>query len=179
MTKSNLRNYRIRCEQPVDYKQIDDLLIAAFHGHEEVNIVTGIRAGSDYLEDLTLVAVQDGKLIGFIMLSYVLLKHDAMEHRVLSLGPLAVSPEFQKQGIGGALIKEATRAADERGDALIVLLGHAGYYPRFGFDRASTKGIYPPVAWPDEDYMIYPLKEYKPEYRGKICYSPAWGVTAN
>ncbi len=179
MAKANLLNYKLRREQFSDYEQINELLLAAFKGTEEVKIVTGVREGADYINDLSLVAEQDGKLLGFIMLSYVLLKNDDSDKRVLSLGPLAVLPEFQSQGIGGALIKESIRIADDRRDPLIVLLGHPEYYPRFGFERASIRAIFPPVDWPDEDYMVHPLKEYNPAYRGTISYPPAWGISVD
>jgi len=183
MAKANNLIFKVRSEQSSDYKQIDDLLVAAFKGNEEVNIVTGIRKGSDYIKELSLVAEEggeeQGKILGFNMLSYVTLKNDDVEYRVLSLGPIAVLPEFQSKGIGAVLIKESIRIADDRGDPLIVLLGHPEYYPRFGFERASKMGIFPPAPWPDDHYMVHPLKEYKPAHHGKISYPPAWGITVN
>jgi putative acetyltransferase len=67
---------------------------------------------------------------------------------VLGLGPIGVLPEVQKRGVGGALMRASIDLAQRRGVPAIVLLGHATYYPRFGFVAARTLGIEPPAPGP-------------------------------
>lgn len=82
-------------------------------------------------------------------------------------------PDRQRDGVGGALIHEVIRRAEESGEPLIGLLGHTTYYPRFGFERATAIGIATP--WPMEDdaaFMVKRLRAYNPSYRGQFRY--AW-----
>ena len=167
----------IRPERPEDFQQIESLLDAAFEGQEESALVRKIRGSADYIPDLSLVAEQQKTIVGHIMLSYVRLHEGDRKWNVLSLGPVAVLPRYQKTGIGGRLINEALRIAEERNEALVVLLGHDTYYPRFGFEKASSRGIYPPIKdWPDANYMVRALPNYSPEMRGKVSYPPPWGI---
>lgn len=175
-TDSILNETTIRRESKEDFEQISTLLDEAFGGHYEAQLVSRIRKTTDYIGELTLVAVKEDRIVGFIMISYVGLRQEECSHPVLSLAPLAVASQFQKSGIGGALIREAIKLSEERKEPLIVLLGHAEYYPRFGFQRASAFGIQPPVAWPDASFMILPLTSFNPTLKGTVHYSPAWRI---
>jgi putative acetyltransferase len=107
------------------------------------------------------------------MLSYVGLTGD--DRRVLELGPISVTPERQREGIGSALIGEALRLAEERGEPLVLVLGHANYYPRFGFRPATELGITPPdPSTGDEFFMALPLRAYDPSLRGRVIFPPAF-----
>jgi hypothetical protein len=64
--------------------------------------------------------------------------------------------------------------AAERGEALICLLGHADYYPRFGFVPARGPGVLPPRAWPDASWMALPLAAWAPDMRGTVRFPPAF-----
>ena len=77
----------------------------------------------------------------------------------LALAPMAVIPEFQKQGIGTKLIKKGIEQAKELGFDSIVVLGHKEYYPKFGFIRASNWSIKCPFEVPDEAFMAIELTE--------------------
>jgi putative acetyltransferase len=126
--------------------------------------------------ELTLVAVDGDDIIGHVMQSHVTLRRDE-DLRVLALAPLAVVPARQRDGIGGALMRETIRLADERREPLIVLLGHPAYYPRFGFENARALGIEPPTpAFPDAAFMVRRLSEYEPRYRGAVIYPSEWGI---
>jgi putative acetyltransferase len=107
------------------------------------------------------------------MLSYVGLDGDP--RRVLELGPLSVAPGHQGRGIGDALTREALRLADERGEPLVLVLGHPTYYPRFGVRPAAELGITPPdpVAQA-EAFMAIPLRAYDPTLRGRVVFPPAF-----
>lgn len=165
---------RVRAEEPTDFDAIDDIVEAAFGQPDEARLVRRLRDSDAYVPDLTLVADDDGEVVGHIMLSYAELKGETTT-RVLSLAPLAVWPGRQRDGVGIALTKEALRLADARGEPLVVVLGHPDYYPRFGFEPARAHGIEPhDAAVPDEAFMVVRLRSYDPALRGAIVYPPAF-----
>ena len=89
---------------------------------------------------------------------------------------LLVLPEYQKQGIGTALIKEGHRIARELGYGFSVVLGSANYYPRVGYLPADTFGIYPPFDVPRENFMAYKFNENAPDVQGIIQYAEEFGI---
>ena len=148
------------------------LTAAAFGREEEARLVDAIRASDRYVAELSLVGVDSGEIVGHVMLSYV----DLDGRDVLQLSPLSVAPDRQSEGIGSALSRKALRLADERGEPLVVVLGHPTYYPRFGFRPASSLGIEPPdPSMPDEAFMVVPLGAYDPTLRGRVTFPPAFG----
>ena len=110
-------------------------------------MVDAIRASAGYVPELAFVA-EDERRGGRAtrMLSYVELA--GSDRQLLELAPLAVTPERQREGIGSALTRAALAAADARGEPLVLVLGHPGYYVRFGFRRSDELGLEPPQpAW--------------------------------
>ena len=90
------------------------------------------------------------------------------------LGPVAVVPAQQRRGIGTALMRAAIALATERGQPVICLLGHASYYPRFGFEPARAIGIEPPRAWKDANWLALRLQAWDPALRGTAHFPPAF-----
>jgi putative acetyltransferase len=118
-------------------------------GHEppEVRLVDELRAGPDWIERLSLVAVVDGEVVGHVCCSRGRLDGVAP---VLGLGPLGVMPRFQRCGVGAALMQAVLGAATALDEPLVCLLGDTGYYGRFGFVPASQLGIEAPEeSWGD------------------------------
>jgi putative acetyltransferase len=104
---------------------------------------------------LSLVAVLDKRIVGHILFSPVVLESEGREHNGMGLGPMAVLPSLQKQGIGFRLVEEGLARMRRAGCPFVVVLGHHEYYPRFGFERASKYGVR--CQWdgvPDEVFMI-------------------------
>lgn len=166
----------IRPEHPSDYDRITAVIEAAFGQPDEAQLVDALRGAGHAIPELTLVAEHDSIIVGHVMQSYVTLRGDE-DRRVLALAPLAVAPARQRDGIGGALMRETVRRADERGEPLIVLLGHPAYYPRFGFENARALGIEPPVpSFPDAAFMVRRLSAYDEPVRGIVVYPPEWGI---
>jgi putative acetyltransferase len=164
---------RIRPERPDDYDAIARVTAAAFERENEARLVELVRASENYVPELSLVAEEDGEIVGHTMLSYARLTGDE-ELDILVLAPVSVTPERQQQGIGSALVEAAIELADARGEPLINLLGHPNYYPRFGFESARALGIEPPdprIA--DAAFMVRKLSSYHPRYRGRLVYPPA------
>ncbi len=137
-----------------------------------------LRAPPIYIPELTLVAEEDGAIVGHVMISYATLEGDATR-RVLSLAPLAVAPERQKEGIGSALVRAGVAEAEARNEPLVIVEGIPVYYPRFGFERARSVGIEPPSAHiPDAAFMVLRLSRYDQSYRGTIVYPPAFDIVS-
>ncbi|MBW3593918.1 MAG: N-acetyltransferase, partial [Actinobacteria bacterium] len=131
-----------------------------------------IRASDAYVSELAFVADEDGDVVGHTMLSYLAL--EGTDVRVLQLGPMAVRPDRQRQGIGSALVEAALRAADDRAEPLVLVEGVPAYYPRFGFRSASELGLLRPYAEiPDAAWMAVTLSRYDPSIRGRVLY-PRW-----
>jgi putative acetyltransferase len=110
------------------------------------------------------------------MLSGVDLVDDTgVRREVLSLTPLAVDPEFQRRGIGSALVAAAVQEADRQGEPLIVLEGSPRYYSRLGFEPAPAHGIHIDLPeWaPPEAAQVILLSGYDPRLRGRVEYPPA------
>jgi len=140
-----------------------------------VRMIDAIRASDGFVRDLSLVADEDGEIIGDVLLSRVGL--EGAEWLLLELGPISVAPARQRQGIGSALVREALRRADERDEPLVLVLGHPSYYPRFGFRPASELGLFPPnPAIPADAFMAVPLRAYDPALRGRVVFPPAYAI---
>jgi putative acetyltransferase len=152
------------------------VVAAAFGKEAEARLVRNLRASPVYRPELALVAVDQGEIVGHVMLSDVDLRGGDTVRRALSLAPLAVAPSRQRSGIGSALVREATDRADALGEALVVLEGSPVYYARFGFRDARQLGIeFELPDWaPPEAGQALPLSAYDPAWRGKVVYSSAF-----
>jgi predicted N-acetyltransferase YhbS len=163
----------IRPEQPEDFPALRELQLAAFAPSVfEADIVDALRAAHDHLPDLCLVAKRDVAIVGHVVLSHA----HVGEHPALGLGPIAVAPTHQHQGIGSALMREVIERASRTEYPLIALLGHPAYYPRFGFRPAeATFGVTTHYEAPPEAWLALALPAYEPHIRGAFAYAAAFG----
>jgi len=97
--------FKVRPEEESDRETIYDLHFRAFGGRFESELVNKIRAGKNYIPELSLVSVSEKKIVRHILLNRIIIKRDGEEIPTLSLAPVAVLPEFQNRGIGSALEK--------------------------------------------------------------------------
>jgi putative acetyltransferase len=164
----------VREEQPADHAAVRALHQAAFEGPDEAALVDALRALPEHRPGWSLVAVEEGRVVGHILFSRVGLR--GAPRGALALAPMAVVPDRQRQGIGGALVREGLRRADAAEEPLVIVVGHPEYYPRFGFVPARPLGLLPPEEWPDEAWMAAPLGAYAPEDRGAVQYAPPFGL---
>ena len=165
---------QIRAERPEDLQGIRRVNEAAFGTRTEADLVDALRARA--VSVVSLVADVDGEVTGHLLLSPVTLSSDP-ELLVFGLAPMAVLPECQRQGIGGALVRAGLDAARQTGAAAVCVLGHAEYYPRFGFAPASRFRIGSEYDVPDEVFMILELKAGTLR-GGTIRYHPAFAEFA-
>lgn len=152
----------VRPELPQDYDHVYDIVKRAFEKAEhtdgdEQNLVVRLRNSPAFIPELSLAAEFDGRLAGHIMFT----KLKAGDTTQLCLAPLAVAPEFQNRGIGGALIKAGHLAAKNLGYEFSILIGHPGYYPRFGYQNAANFGIKCPLELPEDVFMAFNLQGKK------------------
>ncbi len=163
----------IRPETPADIPAIFHVNQRAFGRDNEARLVNKLR-GENAIT-LSLVAQVDEAIVGHILFSPVTIRDGETEWQALGLGPVAVLPEFQKQGIGSKLIRAALAELKMRGHGVVIVLGHAEYYPRFGFQPSQPFGIRWEVDVPAEVFM---LTELTPGAlrgrRGVVRYHPAF-----
>ena len=167
----------IRKEETKDYETVYSVVKRAFDSAEhadgnEHDLVNALRLGEAFITELSLVAVIDGKIVGHIMFT----KAKVEDESVLALAPLSVLPEYQKQGIGTALIKEGHRIAKELGYKYSIVLGNEKYYPRAGYLPAVDFGIRPSFDVPSENFMAYRLRENAPNICGILKYAKEFGI---
>lgn len=169
---------QIRTETVKDYPAVYDLNYNAFDKrNDESDLVNRIRASAEFIPELSLVAeLEDGTIAGYLMLSQAEIRNGSDTCPVLALAPLAVRPDYQRQGIGGELIREGQRRAKKLGYGLILLIGHPEYYPRFGFVPAREHGLeLTQYDVPDEVFMVCELRDGElRRIQGELIYPPAF-----
>lgn len=149
-------NIQIRHERLDEHFEVESLVREAFWdvykpGCDEHFLTHILRNHPDYLPELSFVAEVDGSLGGMIQYTRsVIQKADGSRLAVAIFGPLAVSPEFQKYGIGGQLVRQTIELAQKAGFAGIVIYGNPAYYSRFGFEAAERYQL------TDQDGRVFP-----------------------
>ena len=168
----------IRTERPSDFDAIRDVVTAAFGSDAEATLVDGIRASEHYMPELSLVAELDGAVVGHVMISRVAIVDGETRHVAHSMAPVAVAPDHQGRGVGGALVRRGIELAAEAGLPMVLLEGSPTYYRRFGFEHSVPHGIhYDLPEWaPAEAAQLVRLSTYDPSVRGKVEYPPAFDV---
>jgi putative acetyltransferase len=170
------RDVTIRAEQSRDCDAIADVVAEAFGSPREARLVEAIRASPYFVPELSLVAEIQGHVVGHVMVSFVDLQDDDARHRVASLSPLAVGPDYQRRGIGSALVREVTARADAHGEPMVILEGSPTFYGRLGFEHSVPHGIHINLpSWaPPEAAQVLLLSNYDPSIRGRVVYPPAF-----
>ncbi|KLV07640.1 MULTISPECIES: GNAT family N-acetyltransferase [Photobacterium] len=144
----------IRSESPADILPIEALLKSVFDTEAEANLVQRLRENGN--RTLALVACNDdGEVIGYAFFSPVTL--DGQDDNWQGLAPMAVSPAYQGQGIGQAMMEEAKQTLAELGYPVVVVLGHSEYYPKAGFEPAVNHGLQCQWPVPEEAFMVLEL----------------------
>jgi putative acetyltransferase len=145
----------IRAERPSDVALVRDVNRLAFEQDQEANLVDALRSNGAVL--LSLVAVIDDAMVGHILYSPAFI--GAVEGA--GLAPMAVLPGHQRQGIGSQLVEAGNARLRRLGCPFIIVLGHPGFYPRFGFRPARPMDITCEWDVPDDVFMIALLDEHR------------------
>jgi len=143
----------IRQEAERDIPAIRNVNRRAFDAEDEARLVDDLR--SEGYARLSLIAEEAGRIVGHIMFSEAVIRTEEGEAGALALGPVAVAPERQGHGIGSALIREGLDRCARMGHRVVVLLGHPGYYPRFGFSADLAGSL--SSAYAGEAFMALEL----------------------
>jgi predicted N-acetyltransferase YhbS len=136
----------VREETPSDLEAIRDVNRQAFGRADEARLVDALRDGG--YARLSLLAEEVGQVVGHVLFSDLPIVTQAGTLHALALAPVAVLPERQRQGIGSRLIREGLRACARAGHRVVVVLGHADYYPRFGFSARLAQRLQAPYSGP-------------------------------
>jgi putative acetyltransferase len=139
-----MRGFTIREEVPDDAPAIRRVVEEAFGGPVESQLVELLREADDVVLALVAADQESQAILGYVLFSRMQL-HGV---RTVGLAPVAVLPEQQKSGIGAALIRAGLERLRERGEQAVFVLGHAEYYPRFGFQRELAAQFESPYAGP-------------------------------
>lgn len=167
----------LRKEEAGDHAAITALNEAAFGQPGEAALVDALRAHGALT--LSLVAIADDELVGHIAFSPVTITGDAGVRQAIGLAPMAVAPPWQRRGVGGRLVREGLARLHAAGASAVVVLGHPGYYPRFGFAPASRFGLRWEHPAPDAAFMALELSsgaltgaagvvQYRPEFEAVV-----------
>ena len=165
----------IRAETPTDAAAIRCAQEAAFGQPQEAELVDAIRDQRCSL--VSLVAEQDGVIFGHALLSHVEVIASGRSIRAAALGPIAVLPAHQRQGIGSALIRQALSEARDQGIAVVLVLGHPAYYPRFGFCAERARSMSSPYTCHGDAWMVAELiPNTLPPGPATVAYPAPWAM---
>jgi putative acetyltransferase len=167
----------IRGEQPEDVQAVREVYIGAFGQELEADLVDQLRQRCDDL--LALVAVLEGRIVGHILFTPAVIERRKQTVQGMALAPMAVLPEYQRQGVGSQLVRAGIEALKQVECPFIILVGHPTYYPRFGFEPASRYRIRSEWAVPDDAFMVLVLDEQQKEGLSGIAkYRPEFSEAA-
>ena len=160
----------LRVATDADFPAILDVHRRAFvHEADVPEIVEQLHALGLHVPSLSLVALEDDRVVGHVMSSWS--EIEGTEARYLQLSPLGVVPEAQRRGHGSALVRATLAGARELGEPVIFLEGDPKYYGRFGFVRADELGwLPPPEALVDSAFQVAILDEQASPARGRVVY---------
>ncbi len=138
----------IRKETLNDYLEIEEVIKSAFPFREELGhvfnewvVVEAVRNSNSYINELSLVAEIDDKVVGHTMFTPLKVVSDGALYNSLALAPVSVHKDFQNRGIGKQLINTGINAAKELGYQSIIVIGDYKYYSKFGFEKAFRWNI--------------------------------------
>lgn len=154
--------------------KISQVVSAGFGRNNEAELIEKIRQSPYFIPELSLVAVEEGQVLGHILFSLIEIDRGEKKIPALALAPLAVAPEYQRQGIGSRLVETGLLKCEELGYLIVVVLGEPLFYQRFGFKPTNLWGIKAPFPVPEEAFMALELQPGSlKNSTGTVCY-PAY-----
>ena len=138
----------------------------------EQNLVIALRESNSFIPELSLVAVQENRVIGYILFTKIKIG-DSTE---LALAPLAVLPEYQRKGVGTSLVKKGYKVAKQLNYNYSIVLGSNKYYSKLGYTPASNYNIKAPFDVEDDSFLAIKLNENAKAISGIVEYDEAFGI---
>lgn len=136
----------LRPAEPMDHAGVFEVETAAFGQEDEARLAERLRARGE--ADFECVARAHGEVVGHILFSPLLLARQQETLRGSALAPLAVRPDWQKRGVGSALVRMGLEFCASRGVDVVVVVGEPAYYSRFGFDSELGRLLEAPFPYP-------------------------------
>jgi putative acetyltransferase len=163
----------IRDERSYDREQIRHVNAAAFGRSDEADLIDTLRQEGFVL--LSLVAEVDRQIIGHILFSRMTVETAQGPVAAVSLAPMAVLPDHQCRQVGSQLVCRGLAELRERGERIVIVLGHKEYYPRFGFTSEKASNL--ASSFPPEAFMALELSEGAlAGIHGAVKYPSAFGL---
>ena len=144
--------FTIRAEHPGDHAAVRDVNTQAFESDVEAAIVDTLRPLVS--PQISLVAEAGGGVVGHIFFSPVTVSGS----EAIALAPMAVTPAWQRRGVGSALVREGLLRCRSIDRPLVFVLGHKHYYPRMGFEPAAARGLHYKNELLDTHFMVAELE---------------------
>jgi putative acetyltransferase len=168
--KCGAMNILIRPETIADHEAIRHVNRLAFGQDDEARLADALRDGG-YIR-ASLVAERDEQVVGHILFSDLPIVTEAGTVPALALAPLAVLPEFQRQGIGSALVRRGLDECRRQGHRIVVVVGHPHFYPRFGFSSKLASALASPFGGGDSWMALELVPGALDHVSGKVAYPP-------
>ncbi|MDJ0572256.1 MAG: N-acetyltransferase [Pleurocapsa sp. MO_192.B19] len=150
---------------------LDDILFverSAFGQDTEAELTRKLLNDPSAKPLLSLLAFKDDKAVGHILFTKARLTETPKTASIAILAPLAIVPDYQKQGIGGKLIERGLQILSKSGIDLVFVLGHPEYYPRHGFQPAGRLGFKPPYPIPEKHADAWMVQALRSEVIGSV-----------
>lgn len=170
-------NIVVRQESPTDFPSVYSVNTAAFKRSEEAQLVDRLRSSNSFIPELSLVAVIDKDIVGYILFTQVSIIGKNSSDQSLALAPISVHPKWQQKGVGTTLIRNGLDVARNLDYKSVIVLGHADYYHRFGFRPTNKWGIKPPFKVSEALFMGLELIENAfANLEGTVIYSKEFAI---
>lgn len=153
----------VRTAAPSDYAAVRTVVLDAFGGPDEADLVEALRTSGDAV--IEMVALMDDTVVGHILFSRL-----QAPDNCLALAPVSVGPGYQKRGIGSSLIRQGIDEARRAGFQAVFLLGEPDYYTRFGFDVGRAAPY--ETVYPKPYFMALELQPSKLDEGGQVIFAP-------
>ena len=164
----------IRPEADEDRQEVCALNQSAFGGNDEADLVDQLRDGGFVVA--SLVALVKGQIVGHILFSRIAILTDDGPLSAVSLAPMAVLPDHQRMGIGSNLVEAGLQACTERGEKIVVVLGHPEFYSRFGFSAELALPLQSPFGGGEAWMALGLVPNELAGVAGRVQYSPPFGA---
>lgn len=165
----------IRNEIELDVPHIREVHRQAFGRDDEADLVDRLRADGSVIA--SLAALDSGRVIGHILFSRLPIEGDRETLEAAALGPMAVTPDFQRNGIGALLVMRGLESLRRKEIAAVVVVGYPDYYQRFGFRADLAAHIEAPYS--GEAFLALELEEGALSGGGRARYPAAFASLAD